>query len=168
MLPYLFLSVVVETRLDTSSSYPAWIKEEDKAILTMHQQIISRNYRISLSTSDNRIFTLHIRNVQESDRGGYMCQINTSPVKSSTGYLDVLGECNAFYSFSFLFLQSPNERNRFADWSSEFQWTTRMTTGIRQLCWPIELVNQWCYIELDMKFVKTNFEAAIFFHKLKP
>ncbi|XP_022669926.1 lachesin-like isoform X2 [Varroa jacobsoni] len=69
---------------------PAWIKEEDKAILTMHQQIISRNYRISLSTSDNRIFTLHIRNVQESDRGGYMCQINTSPVKSSTGYLDVL------------------------------------------------------------------------------
>ncbi|OQR73899.1 lachesin-like, partial [Tropilaelaps mercedesae] len=71
---------------------PAWIKEEDKAILTMHQQIISRNYRISLSTSDNRIFTLHIRNVQESDRGGYMCQINTSPVKSSTGYLDVLGK----------------------------------------------------------------------------
>ncbi|XP_028967628.1 lachesin [Galendromus occidentalis] len=77
--------------IDNLGDYrPAWIKEKDKAILTMHQQIISRNYRISLSTSDNRVFTLHIRNVQESDRGGYMCQINTSPVKSSTGYLDVL------------------------------------------------------------------------------
>ncbi|KAH7955502.1 hypothetical protein HPB52_001052 [Rhipicephalus sanguineus] len=69
---------------------PAWIKVEDKGILSIHQQVISRNYRISLSTSDNRHFVLHIRNVQESDRGGYMCQINTSPMMSQVGYLDVL------------------------------------------------------------------------------
>ncbi|XP_064461469.1 lachesin-like [Ornithodoros turicata] len=77
--------------VDNLGSYrPAWIKVEDKGILTIHQQLISRNYRISLSTSDNRNFVLQIKNVQESDRGGYMCQINTSPMMSQIGYLDVL------------------------------------------------------------------------------
>lgn len=77
--------------VDNLGSYrPAWIKVEDKGILSIHQQVISRNYRISLSTSDNRNFVLHIKNVQESDKGGYMCQINTSPMMSQVGYLDVL------------------------------------------------------------------------------
>ncbi|XP_029848041.2 lachesin [Ixodes scapularis] len=77
--------------IDNLGSYrPAWIKVEDKGILSIHQQVISRNYRISLSTSDNRNFVLHIKNVQESDKGGYMCQINTSPMMSQVGYLDVL------------------------------------------------------------------------------
>ncbi|XP_054721618.1 lachesin-like [Uloborus diversus] len=68
----------------------AWIKVETKAILTIYHHIITRNYRISLSHSDNRNFILQIRNVQESDKGGYMCQINTAPMKSQVGYLDVL------------------------------------------------------------------------------
>ncbi|KAG8182574.1 hypothetical protein JTE90_021714 [Oedothorax gibbosus] len=68
----------------------AWIKVETKAILTIYQHIITRNYRISLSHSDNRNFILQIRNVQESDKGGYMCQVNTVPMKSQVGYLDVL------------------------------------------------------------------------------
>ncbi|GIY80951.1 lachesin [Caerostris darwini] len=70
----------------------AWIKVETKAILTIHQHIITRNYRISLSHSDNRNFVLQIRNVQAADKGGYMCQVNTVPMKSQVGYLDVLGE----------------------------------------------------------------------------
>lgn len=68
----------------------AWIKVETKAILTIHHHIITRNYRISLSHSDNRNFILQIRNVQASDKGGYMCQVNTVPMKSQVGYLDVL------------------------------------------------------------------------------
>ncbi|KAG8186335.1 hypothetical protein JTE90_005867 [Oedothorax gibbosus] len=68
----------------------AWIKVETKAILTIHHHIITRNYRISLSHSDNRNFLLQIRNVQEADKGGYMCQVNTVPMKSQVGYLDVL------------------------------------------------------------------------------
>ncbi|GBM19082.1 Lachesin [Araneus ventricosus] len=68
----------------------AWIKVETKAILTIHHHIITRNYRISLSHSDNRNFILQIRNVQAADKGGYMCQINTVPMKSQVGYLDVL------------------------------------------------------------------------------
>ncbi|UYV78504.1 hypothetical protein LAZ67_16001802 [Cordylochernes scorpioides] len=70
----------------------AWIKMETKAILTIHRHVITRNYRISLSHSDNRHFVLHVRNVQEWDKGGYMCQVNTVPMKSEIGFLDVLGE----------------------------------------------------------------------------
>ncbi|XP_076361942.1 lachesin-like [Tachypleus tridentatus] len=68
----------------------AWIRVETKAILTIHQHVITRNYRINLSHSDNRNFILHIRDVKQSDRGGYMCQLNTVPMISQVGYLDVL------------------------------------------------------------------------------
>jgi hypothetical protein len=30
--------------------------------------------------------------VKETDRGWYMCQINTDPMKSQIGYLEVVGE----------------------------------------------------------------------------
>ena len=34
-------------------------------------------------------WTLHIRDVKQSDQGGYMCQINTDPMLSQIGYLEV-------------------------------------------------------------------------------
>ncbi|XP_076304917.1 lachesin-like [Tachypleus tridentatus] len=68
----------------------AWLRVESKTILTIHHHVITRNYRIDLSHSDHRNWVLHIKNVQESDRGGYMCQINTVPMKSQVGYLDVV------------------------------------------------------------------------------
>ncbi|XP_076308457.1 protein amalgam-like [Tachypleus tridentatus] len=68
----------------------AWIKVETKAILSIHDHVITRNYRISLSHVDSRNFVLHIKNVKESDRGGYMCQLNTAPMMSQVGYLDVV------------------------------------------------------------------------------
>ncbi|RWS25979.1 lachesin-like protein [Leptotrombidium deliense] len=68
----------------------AWLRVEDKGILTIHEHIITRNYRISLTHSDNRNFVLNIKNVQETDKGGYMCQINTVPMKSQIGFLDVV------------------------------------------------------------------------------
>ncbi|XP_076354584.1 lachesin-like isoform X3 [Tachypleus tridentatus] len=67
----------------------AWLRVESKTILTIHQNVITRNYRVNLSHSDHKNWILHIRDVQESDRGGYMCQINTVPMKSQVGYLDV-------------------------------------------------------------------------------
>ncbi|XP_076341480.1 lachesin-like [Tachypleus tridentatus] len=68
----------------------AWIKVETKAILSIHDHVITRNYRISLSHVDSRNFVLHIKDVEESDRGGYMCQLNTAPMMSQVGYLDVV------------------------------------------------------------------------------
>ncbi|XP_076365758.1 lachesin-like [Tachypleus tridentatus] len=68
----------------------AWIKVESKAILSIHDHVITRNYRISLNHVDNRNFVLQINDVKDSDRGGYMCQVNTAPMMSQVGYLDVV------------------------------------------------------------------------------
>lgn len=60
----------------------AWLRVESKTILTIHHHIITRNYRIGLSHSDDKHWNLHISDVQESDRGGYMCKYDTSdPIK---------------------------------------------------------------------------------------
>ncbi|XP_076361813.1 lachesin-like [Tachypleus tridentatus] len=68
----------------------AWLRVESKTILTIHQNVITRNYRVDLNHNDKKRWILQIRNVQESDRGFYMCQINTVPMKSQIGYLDVV------------------------------------------------------------------------------
>ncbi|GBM01531.1 hypothetical protein AVEN_209333-1 [Araneus ventricosus] len=63
---------------------------ETQTILTMHRHVISRNYRIALSHSEHRVYVLHINDVQEEDRGSYMCQVNTVPMLWQIGYLDVV------------------------------------------------------------------------------
>ncbi|KAF8793727.1 Lachesin like protein [Argiope bruennichi] len=68
----------------------AWMRIETKTILTMHRHVISRNYRIALSHSEHRVYVLHINDVQEEDRGSYMCQVNTVPMLWQVGYLDVV------------------------------------------------------------------------------
>lgn len=65
---------------------------EDQTILTIHDQVINRNSRISLNHDENRSWTLIINDAQEEDRGGYMCQINTVPMIYRIGYLDIAGE----------------------------------------------------------------------------
>lgn len=40
----------------------------------------------------NGTWRLHIRQLKESDKGCYMCQINTSPMISELGCLDILGK----------------------------------------------------------------------------
>lgn len=98
-------TIVIIIRYDSQA---AWIKVETKAILTIHHHIITRNYRISLSHSDNRNFLLQIRSVQEADKGGYMCQVNTVPMKSQVGYLDVLGKGNYIECLIFCSVNTHN------------------------------------------------------------
>ncbi|ENN80329.1 hypothetical protein D910_12046 [Dendroctonus ponderosae] len=64
---------------------------EQSAILTVHNHVITRNPRISVSHDKHRTWFLHITNVQEEDKGRYMCQINTVTAKTQFGYLDVVG-----------------------------------------------------------------------------
>ena len=47
---------------------------------------------MSLSHREHKEWKLHIANVQEVDRGWYMCQVNTDPMRSKRGYLEVQGE----------------------------------------------------------------------------
>ena len=70
----------------------AWVRVDTQTILTIHHNIITRNQRVSLSHHDNKQWQLHLNNVEESDRGWYMCQINTDPMRSERGYLEVVGK----------------------------------------------------------------------------
>lgn len=54
----------------------AWLRVEDKGILTIHDHVITRNYRINLIHAEEKQFTLLIKNIQPSDAGGYMCQVS--------------------------------------------------------------------------------------------
>ncbi|GLH12152.1 Uncharacterized protein GBIM_16900 [Gryllus bimaculatus] len=70
----------------------AWLRVDTQTILTIASHVITKNHRIAVTHSDHRTWFLHIRDVRETDRGWYMCQINTDPMKSQVGYLEVVGE----------------------------------------------------------------------------
>lgn len=59
----------------------AWIKADAKAILAIHEHVITNNDRLSVTHNDFNTWTLTIRNVKMEDRGEYMCQVNTDPMK---------------------------------------------------------------------------------------
>ncbi|XP_049318593.1 lachesin isoform X3 [Bactrocera dorsalis] len=71
----------------------AWMHFEQSAILTVHNHVITRNPRISVTHDKHdrhRTWYLHISNVHEEDKGRYMCQINTVTAKTQFGYLNVV------------------------------------------------------------------------------
>lgn len=63
---------------------------DTQTILTIQNHVITKNHRIGISHTEKRIWQLRIRDVRRSDKGWYMCQINTDPMKSQLGYLDVV------------------------------------------------------------------------------
>jgi hypothetical protein len=69
-----------------------WLKAEDQTVLTLHNKVVTHNSRISVTHDNHRTWQLHIRQVKESDRGCYMCQINTSVMKKQVGCVDVHGK----------------------------------------------------------------------------
>nr|XP_036677643.1 lachesin [Drosophila suzukii] len=68
----------------------AWIKSDSKAILGIHTHMVSLNPRLSVTHNGHNTWKLHISRVQINDSGSYMCQVNTDPMKSLSGYLDVV------------------------------------------------------------------------------
>lgn len=68
----------------------AWIHTDRHTLLTLHDKVITRNPRYSINHNGYRTWWLHIVNVEQGDSGKYMCQINTSPMKSQVGYLEVV------------------------------------------------------------------------------
>ncbi|XP_050737872.1 protein amalgam-like [Eriocheir sinensis] len=68
----------------------AWMKADTQTLLSISNTMISRNYRIRVRHSDNTTWFLHLENVNLTDRGNYMCQINTVPPISKQGYLEVV------------------------------------------------------------------------------
>nr|XP_012135418.1 PREDICTED: lachesin-like isoform X3 [Megachile rotundata] len=95
-----------------------WLRASDHTILSVHTRTVTHNARIAVSYETggssgsgaasanafgvtgssqpteevvNGTWRLHIRQLKESDRDCYMCQINTSPMISELGCLDILG-----------------------------------------------------------------------------
>ncbi|XP_054279141.1 lachesin-like [Macrosteles quadrilineatus] len=68
----------------------AWIKADTKAILAIHEHVITNNQRLSVTHNDFNTWTLNIRGVKREDRGTYMCQVNTDPMKSQMAFLEVV------------------------------------------------------------------------------
>uniref|UniRef100_A0A1I8P3U6 Ig-like domain-containing protein n=1 Tax=Stomoxys calcitrans TaxID=35570 RepID=A0A1I8P3U6_STOCA len=80
-------------RVSGDSSTPAkvaWIKADAKAILAIHEHVITNNDRLSVTHNDYNTWTLNIRNVKMEDSGKYMCQVNTDPMKMQTAVLEVV------------------------------------------------------------------------------
>ncbi|GBM73835.1 Neuronal growth regulator 1 [Araneus ventricosus] len=68
----------------------AWIHKDRHNLLTLHDQVITRNPRISIHHNNYRSWWLEIREVKLEDSGHYMCQINTAPMISQTRHLEVV------------------------------------------------------------------------------
>ncbi|KAG5676523.1 hypothetical protein PVAND_006352 [Polypedilum vanderplanki] len=68
----------------------AWLKVDSQTILSIQTHIITKNHRMTVSHVENRAWVLRIRDVKETDKGWYMCQINTDPMKNQVGYLNVV------------------------------------------------------------------------------
>lgn len=69
----------------------AWIHIDRQMILTIHRHVISRIPRYSITYADNT-WLLHVNQAHQDDRGYYMCQVNTNPMISQVGYLQVVGK----------------------------------------------------------------------------
>uniref|UniRef100_A0A2S2PES2 Lachesin n=1 Tax=Schizaphis graminum TaxID=13262 RepID=A0A2S2PES2_SCHGA len=73
-----------------TSARVAWIKADTKAILAIHEHVITNNDRLSVTHNDFNTWTLNVKTVRREDRGTYMCQVNTDPMKSQSAFLEVV------------------------------------------------------------------------------
>ena len=69
-----------------------WLRASDQTVLALQGRVVTHNSRITVGHEDMRTWHLRIRQLRESDRGCYMCQINTSPMKKQVGCVDVQGK----------------------------------------------------------------------------
>uniref|UniRef100_A0A8D9B1R7 Lachesin n=1 Tax=Cacopsylla melanoneura TaxID=428564 RepID=A0A8D9B1R7_9HEMI len=68
----------------------AWLRVDTQTILTIQNHVVTKNHRIVVTHSDHRTWYLHIKETREKDRGWYMCQVNTEPMKNQVAYLEVV------------------------------------------------------------------------------
>nr|XP_046489274.1 lachesin-like isoform X1 [Neodiprion pinetum] len=68
----------------------AWIKSDSRAILAIHTHMVAHNPRLSVTHNGHNTWKLHVANVQRNDSGTYMCQVNTDPMRSQMGYMEVV------------------------------------------------------------------------------
>ncbi|XP_011269586.1 lachesin-like [Camponotus floridanus] len=80
-----------------------WLRAEDQTILSMGDRRVTQSPRFFVTLENAKTknqtqsredeeatWQLHIRGLKEADRGCYMCQLNTKPMLSQLGCVDVL------------------------------------------------------------------------------
>lgn len=85
-------ALIIVKLFSGSFSQVAWIHIDRKMILAVHKHVIARIPRFSMSHDGQKTWQLNINGVRASDKGIYMCQVNTDPMISQIGYLQVVGE----------------------------------------------------------------------------
>ncbi|XP_024942432.1 lachesin isoform X2 [Cephus cinctus] len=78
----------------------AWIHINRHMLVTMHTRVIAKIPRFSVSYDNQKTWLLHVSSVQKQDIGYYMCQVNTNPMISQVGYLEVVVPPNILDSMS--------------------------------------------------------------------
>ena len=58
----------------------AWIKADSKAILAIHDHVITNKRKIKVTRNDESTYVLTIEEVSQKDEGFYMCQVNSEPM----------------------------------------------------------------------------------------
>lgn len=69
----------------------AWIHLDRQMIVAIHEHLVTRIPRFSASHDSERTWSLHIRKAQSEDAGRYMCQVNSNPMITQVGIVDVVG-----------------------------------------------------------------------------
>ncbi|XP_066591592.1 lachesin-like isoform X3 [Prorops nasuta] len=68
----------------------AWLRVDTQTILTIANHVITKNHRIGVTHSGHRMWSLQIKDTRETDKGWYMCQVNTDPMSKIVGFLNVV------------------------------------------------------------------------------
>lgn len=66
-----------------------WLRAADQTVLALQDRVVTHNARISVSHENYLTWRLRIKQLRETDKGCYMCQINSSPMKKQIGCIDV-------------------------------------------------------------------------------
>lgn len=77
-----------------------WMRASDQTVLALQLRVVTHNSRYSVIHEQTNVWRLRIHSVRESDRGCYMCQINTQPLKKQIGCIDVHGKTMSFSNCS--------------------------------------------------------------------
>lgn len=67
-----------------------WMHLNRQMLLTIDQRTITLIPRFSVSQDDPTTWTLHIQDVEPTDTGYYVCQVNMIPVINQVGYVQVV------------------------------------------------------------------------------
>lgn len=69
-----------------------WLRAADQTVLALQDRVVTHNARISVSHENYVTWRLRIKQLRETDKACYMCQINSSPMKKQIGCIDVQSE----------------------------------------------------------------------------